>query len=272
MNILVKIVDDIKRSIPLEILQIAFQDDLQNWRRAPVSLDEMILTKLIKPKVMVDANVVAGEAILIPLNGVQPEYRDDFSVIYQVPPRMTHNREIISILSVAYLPYSGDLGSFGAGYSTIAPVFNNDVSGAFESMAESYSNIPQVSTASADLIGYNRIRVTDPNRVISSYMLRCYVTNDDYLNNINPRSYLDIAELAQWGCKAFIYNKLIIRMGSAQLQNGQELGAFKNVVDTYADAWASYNTFLREVWTKVAHMNNSGQHERYIRMQIPIGL
>ena len=272
MNIVNKCIEELRFRIPSEILFQAFKDDVPDWRAAPFNLEQAILNKVIKARVMVDANIVAGEAVNIPLQTVSPIFRDQFCVVYEVPPYLTHNREIVSVLSVSYMPYSNNVGSYGMGQSNIGPLFNMDTQTTFQQIAESYSSIPQTSTASAELVGYNTIRITDPMRSVMGYILRCYLTNENYLNNINPRSTLYFSRLCELAVKSYVYNKLYIRIDEAFLKGGQNLGSFKTILEQYADSEELYQTFLQETWAAVAHMNNTVQHERYMRMQIPIGL
>lgn len=272
MNALHKALDEMKYRIPMQVLHEAFKPERQNWRDPSFNLDAEMLNQVIKPRVMIDANLVAGEAANIFLTGIQPDFRDEYVIIYQIPDRLTHNREIMSVLSIAYMPYSNNAGSYGLGPTSIGPMFSQDTTTTFQQMAESYSSVPHIGSASCDLIGYNKVRITDPTRSVSGYILRVYLTNEQFLNNINPRSYPDFCSLCEHAIKAHIYRKMIIKIDQAFLQGGQELGAFKNIVDGYADSEVNYQTFLRETWAAVAHMNNSLMHERFMKAQIPIGL
>lgn len=272
MNIINKALEEIKFRIPTPVITEAFKEPTVNHRAAPFNLDEAIMNKVIKARVMIDANLVAGEAVNINLDHIEPIFRDQFCVVYEVPPSLTHGREILSVLSLSYMPYSNNVGAFGMGQTSIGPLFNMDTPTVFQQLAESYSSIPHVSSASAELVGYNTIRITDPMRSVVGYILRCYLTNENHLNNINPRSYVYFSQLVALCVKSYIYNKLIIRIDEAYLQGGQTLGAFKTIVESYADSEEMYQTYLRETWAAVAHMNNTVQHERFLTAQIPIGL
>ena len=77
MNIINKIIDELRYRIPSEILNIAFRDSNNNWRQhQPISLNEQILTKVIRPRVIVDSNIIGGQEVLINLDGLYPEYQD----------------------------------------------------------------------------------------------------------------------------------------------------------------------------------------------------
>ena len=268
MNILSKALDHIKHTIPPQVLKAAFRDELMNWRQAPVSLDTQIMDKVIKPRVLFDANLVGGTQAIIALDGLAAVYGDNYSNVYQIPFERTSNREIVSVLSVGYLPIGG---SFGYGAIGV-PAHVSDVMTAGQRVMDSNSSIPVVSTAQCDLIGFNTVLIRDPQRTTMTYTLRCMLANESNLNNINPRSYLYFATLCQLAVKSFIYNNMLITMDQAYLQGGQELGALKNYVETLQDSEEQYQVFLRETWQGVAFMNDRTSHERFIRTQISPGL
>lgn len=267
MNIFSKAVDHIKFSIPREVLRITFQEDMVNWRAAPESLDSQIMLKVIKPRVLVDANIVGGVQAVIPLNGLTPLYTDRYTVVYEIPMNLTNNRNIISILSVGYLPYGGMFNSM-AGGGTVVPTSMSDFGSAGMRVGDSHSAIPHVASASADLVGYNTVMIRDPSRITGTYQLRCMVSNDANMNNINPRSYLNFAELCLHAVQAYIYNTLIVKLDQAYLQGGQEMGSVKAYVESLADANENYMTYLREVWQKVAVMSDKVTHQRYLKTMI----
>lgn len=272
MNIITTTMNELQFRIPGAVLYEAFKNPMQDWRAAPFNLEEAIINKVIKKRVLLAANLVAGEAVNVYLQDVQPIFRDQFCVVYEIPSEHTHGREIMSVLSISYMPYSNNVGSYGMGQSSIGPLFNLDTPSTFQQIAESYSSIPHVASASAELIGHNTVRVTDPMRSIMGYVLRCYLSNEKWLNNLNPRSFPSFYKLCELAVKSYIYNTLRVKIDEAFLKGGQALGVFKTIVEEYADAEELYQTFLKEDFTAVSHMNNQVQHERFLRMQIPIGL
>lgn len=272
MSAITKVLDHIKMTIPFEVLRVAFRDDLHNWRQAPTGLDALILEKVIKPRVLVDADLVGGSLSIISLEGLGPKYVDNYSFIYEIPPNMTGNREIVSVLSVGYMPYAGSFGYGTTAQPTLSAGSLNDMTSAGQRVMDSYSNLPVVSTATCDLIGYNTVMIRDSQRLTATYTLRCVLANDVNLVNINPRSWLYFCELAALAVKSFIYNKLIIQIDQAYLSGGQELGSLKNYVDGLADAEQMYQEYLRNTWSSVAFHNDSQSFERFLRIQISPGL
>lgn len=271
MSALIKAVDHVKMAIPYEVLRVAFKDELHNWRQAPISLDTQIMDKVIKPRVLIDANLVGGAQTIISLEGLAPRFLDNYTMLYEIPPELTSYREIVSILSVGYLPYAGGF-SYGGLHNVPANGGMSDLAAIGQRVMDSVSSVPNVSTATCDLVGYNTVVLRDNQRLSANYSLRCIIANDANLANINPRSYIAFAKLCELAVKAFIYNTLIIKLDQAYLSGGQELGALKNYVEGLSDAEQMYQTQLSDVWRSVAFHNDQPSLERFIRVMISPGL
>jgi hypothetical protein len=54
-------------------------------------------------------------------------------------------------------------------------------------------------------------------------------------------------------------------MDQAMLDGGQELGAFKEIVDDYRDAHEQYEEYFNERWRKVSIMADPKSKERFLR-------
>lgn len=269
MNILNKALDHIKFSIPIEILKLTFNDNTTNsWKSAPISLDQQILNKVIRPRVLIDADLVGGQTIIVSLEGLTPKYVDTYTIIYEVPEDRLMYRSLISVLSIGYLPFSSSYNAMGAGMGTVNPNSMSDVLSAGQRMGDSMSNIPPISNSSVELIGANTILVRDQLRVTNAYQLRCVVGNDENLNNISPRSYLAFAQLCELAVKAYIYNTQLIPLDQGFLQGGQNLGSVKSYIDELRDSNEMYMQHLKEVWTKTAKMNDMMEYTRFIKLQI----
>lgn len=271
LNILKKAAQDIIFSIPNEVLVRAFQDNI-GWRSAPISLEELILIKVIRPKVLIDANIVGGDNMIISLEGINPTYIDNYTTIYNVPLEKTNYRTIISVLSLSYLPNMIHNNPMGVGLGTVDINSVNDISMTGQRLLSSYANLPVISTANAEIVGTNSILIRNEIRASSGYLLKCVIANEENLNNISIRSSVQFSKLCELAVKAFIYNKLIIKIDMAALEAGQELGAIKTYVESLSDAKENYDTYLKEVWTKVAFMNDKPNFTRHVRSMVNPGL
>lgn len=272
MNAINKMLSEIKFRIPIEVLKAAFIEQV-NWNMAPVSLDELMLMKVIRPRCLIDANLVGGQMVIVPLDGLAPQWLDNLTTVYQIPGERVLFRTIMSVASVCYFPMTMGNGMGGAGYGAMSPNFSGDVTNGAQRLGDSYGSAMPISNATCDLIGHNTVMIKDQYRMSSiAYVLRCTVENEDNLANINPRSYHNFAKLCEFAIKSYIYKTLLIRTGKAVLSGGQELSEFKTYLDTLADAEDNYQTWLKEKWAKTAFMNDTESYARFLKIQILPGM
>lgn len=274
MNPITIAIQQLHYKIPEPILREAFRDKTQGFYTGPMygfpeSIDSRINNLVVKPRVLLDANLVGGQHAIIPLDGLMPVYSDIVNTVFEVPKDRTNNLSILSVLSAGYLPQwyfsnTSLTNTSSCGYS--------DTSTTIQRIYDSMASIPPISNAYVQLTGENTvlIRVVSPTQL--TYFIRCVLSNDPNLNNIKPRSIPAFSKLVELAVKSYIYNSLIITMDQAYLQGGQELGAFKNIVEGYSDAEEMYQTYLRETWSPTAFANDVHAYDRFIRLQISPGL
>lgn len=277
MNALLYAINEINSQIPFEILQAAFTIDEQPTTVNLTTLDDKILRKCLRKRILVDANIVGGIELIIPLGNVPPAYYENNYTIYQIPPELTMNREIISALSITALPANSgfnstslDSSGFGTpngGNSAYSNNFNPLMAVA-NRIGDSAAIGGVMHNAHLELVGFNTVLVYASYRTIAHLGMRVVIENENNLNNIQPRSYKNLGMLCVLGTKAYIYNKLIIAINSGYLSGGQDLGMFKSIIDNYSSAEEDYNTFLREIWSPVAYMNDVTRYNRHLASMI----
>ncbi len=272
MTAISKALDEIKYSIPSEVLKVAFKDDFANWRQAPSGIDNQIMNKVIRPRVFIDANLQGGTMVILDLSSLPVKYIDNHTFIYEIPQDRINYREIVSVLSLGYLPAAGGFGFGSYNQPFMAPDAMNDFTTAGQRVMDAASAIPVVSTATAELVGFNTVLIRDSQRLTASYTLRCMIGNEQNLTNINPRSWNHFSQLCILAVKSFIYNTMIIKLDQAFLVGGQELGAMKNYIESLVDSEQMYQTYLTDTWSGVAFMNDQPSFERFLRIQISPGL
>lgn len=269
-NPIQKAIAEAKFTIPLEILQRAFAPATHFGRATAMNLDSVIREKVIDARVRVDCDLVGGTQMDIPLRNLQPEQVPlpagspyTWALIYRIPMVMTQNRTITRVMWIAntIAPISGTYSAASWNGSALA----NAAMGVMQSQAP----IPSSSTARVDLIATNTIMVADTNQWPTDAALRCYVENDRDMSLLPPGAYRHFAKLCGHAIKAYIYNTMIVQINSAELQNGQELGKFKEIVDGYADANELYETYLEDTWREVAAYSDPITARDWSR--IPIG-
>ena len=274
MNPVDKALSDLHFKIPKAILEKCFMKRKNLWNQflSTTTVDDQILTLVIKPRVMSDCNIVGGIQDRIPLSGLGALYQDDKSTVVRIPKSRTQNRSILAVQHIAFynysqlsgLPYANPTG-WQNGYNSA----DNSMSmlSGFSMMA-ALDKIPIVSTSSCRLIGENVIYTRDYLTSIDSAVLHCSVTNEENLNNISPRSHVHFSKLVEYAVKSYIYNELVIDIDVNEVVGGFSIGQFKSIIDGYSDAEQNYQDYLTNTWQKVAFMNDEYAMKKFVRMQL----
>ena len=260
MNVISKAIEDCKFKIPRKILEAVFVMRDGAWRQSQYNVDENIMATVVRPRVLVDCNLTGGAEVFIPLEGLQKERVNDYTSVYHIPKSKTQGRSILSVSIITFTDPTR-MSSIGIG----AVQGNTTMMRAGNAMVDAMGNIPVTSTARVQLIAENVVMVQDTIVLPANIFLRCTIANDENMSHIQPRSYLAVSKLVEYAVKAHIYNELVINMGQTMLVGGQDLGVFKEIVDSYSDANELYETHLREVIQKVQFMNDATTYTRFLK-------
>lgn len=252
--------EEIKFRIPRAILEAVFVKRSERWRLTPVSLDEHILNEVVRPRVLVDCNLVGGTEVFIPLDGIEVERSNDYTSVYRIPKDRTQGRSIMSVLNITFSDPT-KVSSYGVA----AGVNQSIMLQAGQAVMDAMGSMPVTSTAYVQLIGENVVMVRDTVVLPANIYLRCLLANDDNLSHLQLKSYRDFSKLVELAVKAYIYNEYVIPMDMGELFGGQQLGRFKEIIDSYADSEQIYQDFLTEKWQKISLMNDREQHTRFLR-------
>lgn len=263
MGPLSKCIDEVKFRIPRAILEAVFIKRAQHWRLTPASLDEHILNEVVRPRVLVDCNLVGGTEVFIPLDGVPLERGNDYTTVYRIPKDKTQGRSIMSVLNITFSDPT-KVSSYGVA----AGAHNSIMMQAGQAVMDAMGSMPVTSTAYVQLIGENVVMVRDTVVLPANIYLRCLLENDENMSHLQLKSYRDFSKLVEYAVKAYIYNEYVIPMDMGELYGGQALGRFKEIIDSYADAEELYQDFLRDKWQKISLMNDREQHTRFLRLMM----
>lgn len=258
-----KLLDEIGFRIPRPILEAAFIPREYRWRNTPPSLEEQMLALVIRPRVLVDCNLVGGTEAFIPLDGVPYTRTNDYTSVYRIPKSATQGRSINSVLNITFSDPTK-----ASSYGVAAGQQNTTMLQAGSAVMDAMASIPVSSTARVQLIGENVVMVRDTVVLPANIYLRCILANDENMSHLQLRSYGHFANLGVFAIKAYIYNQMIIEMDLGELHGGQLLGRFKEVIDTYADSEELYQTYLTEKMQKVLFQNDSESMGRFLRLII----
>lgn len=269
MNNLVYICNEIINSIPMEILQEAFNLDTPSDMVRATSLEDKIIRKLLKPRILRTMDIIGGIEWTVPLSDAQLTASDLYYTTYFIPPEAVRNKEIISVLSLTSLPGGSyfnpeNYGTGGLGLiNQPNPVVNvGSRIGSAAAPSGAYFN------AHTEIVGYNTVCVYQNFRLLSQLGLLVVLENNSNLNNIQPRSLPAVAKYAILGTKAYIYNKLIIPLNNGLIHFGQDLGVFRSIVESYSDAEEQFNLYRQEALAAVLFMNDTTRYNRFLRSML----
>lgn len=265
MNPIQKALDEVKWEIPPEILQLVFIDRLKQWRYTPISLDQQIIDLVIRPRVLVDCNLVGGAEVYIPLDkcGIELDMSEQYSTVYRIPKSMTQGRSILSVKNITFSD-----PTYMSSAATIANMGASQMLYAGQAVMNAHATIPTVSSATVQLIGENTVLVRDNAMLPMNSYLRAVLSNDENMNHLQLVSYLPFAEMVVMAVKAYIYVNRLIPMDKGELYAGVELGSIRSKIEEYADANELYREYRKTKWRKIAFMNDRESYSRYLRRQI----
>jgi hypothetical protein len=265
MNALIYAINEINHQIPHDILQVGFTIDETPETINLTSLDDKILNKVLKKRVLIDTNIIGGIETVLPIRDIKPTKSEYQYTVYQIPSDLTMDKEIISALSLSVIPNTNSL-DLGDGLIGMSP--GTSLNGVTTRIGMAAGGSNAVINAHLELIGYNTILVYANHNLISNYGIRVLLENDNNLNNIQPRSYKAFSMFCVLATKAYLYNKLIIPVNNGMLAFGQDLGIFKDILESYSSAEEEYRTFMEEKMGVILFINDTTRMNRYIGSMI----
>lgn len=277
MNAINYALTQIRRHIPEEILVAATNIDIPPESRYITSVDEKIVTNIIRGIVLLDSNVINGIEMIVSLDGINIKLDNYYNGVFELPMERTNGRLLISVLGVGSVSMTGangylggmpqlpNTGSHGGGCCFTPTYQSNQANRIYNSFKGTFSDYnPNVTLIGPNVILVGGMRFFSGN----SLAARVIVENDNNLNNINPKSYRYFAEACVNAAKMYIYNKLIISTDRGYLDSGQELGKFQGLIESYDSAAEDYHTFMTEVFGKVLYLNDPMRKNRFIHQML----
>lgn len=256
MNAINKALNEIKFNIPPEILNIAFMEYAGINTNKIITLDEMIITKVIKPRCMVDCNLMQGIEMKIDLNQCNVYRTETYEYLIDVPKAVTQGKSILVPLElICNVMYGNYYGSCSANniLSTGSLAYNN------------LANASVIQSSKLELIGENNILVHDQSIIILNGILRARIEYDSNMSNLLPSSYINFGKLCILAVKAYIYNYLKVKLDKGYLYGGHELGVINEIIDSYSDANEQYYEFLTDVMRKTLYMTQSMNLNNFVK-------
>ena len=262
-----KALQEIHFNIPNEILYNVF---MNNANITGESVDGVILSTVIKPRVMVDCNLLGGQELKIDLSQATYQYVDGRSVVYKIPKKLTNGRSIVSALSLSPYNYGG-----GSSCGSQPPIHgytgSNLMDTAYGAM-DNYSQSMSGFNARLDVIGENTILVKYNGQVVIGGLLRVRVANEENMNNLQPTSYRIFSKLCVLAVKSYIYNSTYIIRNKAEIYNGQTLDGFRDYIDTLSDAEEQYQEALVNEWQVQTFYDDEERIDHHLGLIMPNGI
>lgn len=268
MNPITKALSDISFRIPKEILIEVFAPKTFYWDNRPINYEEQIKNLVIRSRVAVDCDLVGGTEVFISLWHVpaQSIADDRLITVYRIPKEKTQGRSIISVLSMSYIsPTMAAKVDKGLSFTDCSAT---ELNVAGMAVMDSFGSMPNAFNSRVQLIGENVVMVKDTIMPSGTGLLRCVLGNDENMSHIQVRSFPFFSRLCELATKAYIYNNYTVTLDRARIEAGAEIGRFKEIVDSYADAEEMYQDYLKNTWQKVAFMNDRESFERFTRMMV----
>ena len=262
MNPIQEALREINFQIPEEIRKVAFPPDTNVWGTGSLeSLDARIRAQVLEMRVFQDMHLLGGVRTRIPLEGVPVQQLDDLTLAYQIPNELTQNRAIVQVYN------------FIAGFTTQQNGFpygggvTQSLGGIGRQINDASMGVRSLAVSDVRILGHNIIWVTIPYpQGFPSYM-ECRLTDDENLTSLKPQAIINFTLLCVAAVKAEIFRRLSIRVDQDALNNGQQLGVFRELLWEYKEAEQEYQE-RRSRWRSVAARSDPQQRRNFLKMQI----
>jgi len=267
MNPISKAINDIKMTIPKEILDIAYNDNYST-----VESIESKLEMVIRNRVLVDTNLVKGVTTYVPMQDAIVLDTDEYGgIVVEIPEQLLDSRAILSVHSLVSNSLSGTLQSLNS-TSTSCETNNGAVLLESKKIAGNLSSTYTEVTSNIEIIGERILYIRDRISNLRDTSIRLVVENQRLLNNIPPRAYINFSMLVSKAIKADIYNKLIVKLDQGYIHTGHNMGIVQTIIEKYEDMNDLYLEYLTDTWTSVMFMSDNVEMSSYVTSLFPNNL
>ena len=246
MNAIEYLIRRIKREIPISLLNTVLLRPDNTYPGVPITLDFKIQQEILNDIVITDMNVIAGKEETIDVSRCKISTVKSGTIIH-IGYGPTGGKEIMSILDVGY--------GFGMAFNGKPTI----VSAVSEPLI--------TGTGRVQLVGKNTAYM-EGNMTIPMATMRVVLEHDKYLNDLNPRVLIYLAELAILATKMHLYTQGMILLKNAVIRNGEDLPYLESILEGYADSSSMYNEKLKD-YQAIAFMTDKTAYANYLRGLCP---
>ena len=229
----------IYNSIPMEILEATFQPYEYNE-----SLDELIKQKVLLDRVRDEISIRGGKVMKIILDLNWCKYTSSpsrfalgisgSSSVFVIPPEAREHRDISAILGVKF-PYSISTSTSGTFYNSCQNRGNTLSALACEAL-NNQTKANQLAAPIGILKPNNTIVLYPPQISHIPWQITVRLRYDDNFSDMDVSSLNTFEQICEMATKAYIYTNMIFKVETNLVFRGMELGIFKDLVNSYADA------------------------------------
>lgn len=260
MNAIQKALSEMRFRHSPDLLELVFVKRAKHYRATAGSLDEQMMSLVIRPRVLVDCNLVGGAEIFVNLANIRATRTNDYTQIYHIPKEKTNGRSIVSALNITFADPNRS-----SNYGASATMGSSALLQMGQSVIDAQLPVPTSSTAYVQLIAENTVMVRDTAALPGNIFLRCIIENDSNLSHLQLRSYRHFSKMCELAVGSYMYNTYRVRMGETELYAGMDLGVIKEVMSELADYEELYQTFIEEKMEKVLFMNDRETYTRFLK-------
>ena len=229
----------IYNTITMEILEATFQP-----YEYDESLDELIKKKVLLDRVRDEISIRGGKIMKLILDLNWCKYTSSPSAYalgisgayntFLIPPEAREHRDISALLGVKF-PYSISTSTSGTFYNSCQNRGNTLSALACEALnAQTKAN--QLAAPVAVLKPNNIIVLHPPQYNFVPWQVTIRLRYDDNFSGMDVSSLNPFEQICEWATKQYIYTNMIFKIETNLVYRGVELGIFKDIVSSYADA------------------------------------
>lgn len=215
-----------------------------------LSLDNLLLTKVIRPIVMVDMNAYGSNKLSVSTNECDTIYSGSDGTTYHVPKKLTNFRSIAIPISLTM-----------SGFAQMLSKPDSDI----DKVRDSMGNVGGYINSNVTLIGENTIFVAQYMETGTDTFLNFIIENDSMLNNISSRNYMALGELFVLATKAYIYNQTVLKLNEGYILHGHSSDTFKDIINEWSDALQEYKEYFNLKWRKISFINDKPRKSNLIK-------
>lgn len=254
INAITHMLENIHANIPEEILDLAF-----NLKGDARSLDQAILDEIVQNRILPDVSAIAGqykEIVLDPkwaststIEAFNYDHHVVPYVVYTIPPEYREHRRIVAVMELG-LPYGSHsslamMGGMGRACQYMGVTAGTYAEGALNGITGNNNLLMPTPI----LLDGSRVKLTPMEfGMLQSYsmVLKCRLEYDPDFTNLTPDAVIQLSKLGVTAAKAYVYNKLIIKLDQGAIMSGQEIGKIREIVESYSDQQERYDVLREE--------------------------